>query len=160
VYQRIAEKDSRVEIRHIDVSSGNDKQVQAGFIERVDKIKSKNTPTVFVRANNCLRKIKATKINSSFGDEFWAELSKLTSVKLIWSIKDLADALKHGNQKIDDVTIVYCHSKEQDPADVELALKFLRHESSNQVLEVRADSDLANELRMTEGKFYTYYKPS
>ena len=58
------------------------------------------------------------------------ELKRISTNKLIWSIKDLSDAIKENNTKLDSLTVVYVY----DPATYQedrVALRLMRHESSH-----------------------------
>lgn len=123
-------------------------------------VSKKDRPTFFVRSQDSLHKLPADHLNEDF-EQFDKDVSRLGTTKLIWCTKDLSESLREGNVNLDDMTVLYCKDTENEVCDKisSLALNFLRHESSNQVLEVR-DKELAEKLKMTPGKFYCYYKPS
>ena len=124
----------------------------------IEKVSRKDKPTFLLRADDGLHKIPSSSVNENFPEGIKSEIERLSSTKLIWSIKDLSDALKVNNTKLDSLTIVYVHD-EATYNDSNVALRLLRHESTHQILELR-DPELAKQLKMEKGHFYGYCKPS
>ncbi len=65
-----------------------------------------------MRADDSLHKIPSNTLNENFPEGMLDEVNRVKTNKLIWSIKDLSDALKRNNTKLDSLTVVYVY----DPA--------------------------------------------
>lgn len=59
-----------------------------------------------------MHKIDPKKVNEEFPSGFEQEFNRVSTNKLIWSVKDLSEALKHNNTKLDSLTVVYVYDKE------------------------------------------------
>jgi hypothetical protein len=78
----------------------------------VSKISRKDKPTFLLRADDSLHQIPSQSLNQNFPEEMFQEIKRVSTNKLIWSIKDLSDAIKQNNTKLDSLTVVYVY----DPA--------------------------------------------
>jgi len=58
---------------------------------------------------------------------------------LIWTVKDLVDALQANNTDLDSTTIVYCYDNDEEYAKpaTQRALAMMRNESRATIMEVR-----------------------
>ncbi len=57
-------------------------------------------------------------------------MNRVANNRLIWSVKDLYDALKQNNTQLDSLTMVYCYDPENYD-EAQIALRLLRHESQH-----------------------------
>jgi len=112
-----------INLVHLDVS-----RHQIDSMADPSKISNKNKPTFLLRADDSLHKIPPQKLNSEFPEGLNEELIRITSNRLIWSTKDLADALKKNNTELDSLTMVYVYDKENFE-NAQVALRLMRHES-------------------------------
>lgn len=81
-----------------------------------------------LRAQDSLHKIAPKKLIEEFPKGFEQELNRVSTNKLIWSVKDLSEALKHNNTNLDSLTVVYVYDKDKFE-DVQTAIRMIRHES-------------------------------
>ena len=96
----------------------------------VSKVSRKDKPTFLLRADDSLHRIPSEALNQNFPERMFDEIKRLKTNKLIWSIKDLSDALKQNNTKLDSLTVVYVYDPETYQDD-KVALRMMRHESSH-----------------------------
>ena len=115
-----------VNLVHLDVS----RHANVDLIVDIEKVSRKDKPTFLLRADDGLHKIQSSSVNENFPEGIESEIQRLSSTKLIWSIKDLSDVLKVNNTKLDSLTIVYVHD-EATYNDSHVALRLLRHESTH-----------------------------
>ena len=96
----------------------------------VSKVSRKDKPTFLLRADDSLHQIPSEALNQNFPEGMFDEIKRVKTNKLIWSIKDLSDALKQNNTKLDSLTVVYVYNPETYQDD-KVALRMMRHESSH-----------------------------
>jgi hypothetical protein len=111
---------------HLDVS----RHQGVNRIYDVSKVSRKDKPTFLLRADDSLHKIPSEALNQNFPEGMFNEIKRVKTNKLIWSIKDLSDALKQNNTKLDSLTVVYVYDPETYQDD-KVALRMMRHESSH-----------------------------
>lgn len=139
VYDRLAEMG--VDLVHLDVMRHD----VTGLVDK-EKVMRKDNPTFLLRAEDSLHKIPTSSVNSDFPEQMQNELSRVAVNRLIWSMRDLSQALKHNNTELDSLTMVYCYDPE-NYEDAQVAMRMLRHESQHQLLEIR-DMEVAKAMRM------------
>ena len=115
-----------INLVHFDVS----RQQGVNRIYDVSKVSRKDKPTFLLRADDSLHKIPSEALNQNFPEGMFDEIKRVKTNKLIWSIKDLSDALKQNNTKLDSLTVVYVYDPETYQDD-KVALRMMRHESSH-----------------------------
>jgi hypothetical protein len=94
-----------VNLVHLDVT----RHANVDQLVDVSKVSRKDKPTFLLRADDGLHKIPSQAVNENFPDDLKSEIDRLSTTKLIWSMKDLSDALKKNNTKLDSLTVVYVH---------------------------------------------------
>ena len=115
-----------INLVHLDVS----RHQGVNRIYDVSKVSRKDKPTFLLRADDSLHKIPSEALNQNFPEGMFDEIKRVKTNKLIWSIKDLSDALKQNNTKLDSLTVVYVYDPETYQDD-KVALRMMRHESSH-----------------------------
>lgn len=70
---------------------------------------TKNRPTFLLRADNGIHKVDPENLRHNFPEGLKHDLLRVAGNKPIWTVKDLADALKNNNTQLDSLTVVYCH---------------------------------------------------
>ena len=115
-----------INLVHLDVS----RHQGVNRIYDVSKVSRKDKPTFLLRADDSLHKIPSEALNQNFPEGMFNEIKRVKTNKLIWSIKDLSDALKQNNTKLDSLTVVYVYDPETYQDD-KVALRMMRHESSH-----------------------------
>ena len=115
-----------INLVHLDVS----RHQGVNRVYDVSKVSRKDKPTFLLRADDSLHKIPSEALNQNFPEGMFDEIKRVKTNKLIWSIKDLSDALKQNNTKLDSLTLVYVYDPETYQDD-KVALRMMRHESSH-----------------------------
>ena len=155
IIPRIYAEEQNFQVVKVDVSKDT---LPDDFPISSSKVSIKNSPSVFIRANDSLHRLRPNVLENL--GEFNKSLNKLTQVKEVKNVRDLSEALKENNKKLDDLTILYCEDADtQDKEETARALRILKHESQFQILKV-TDSVLSKAMRLKPGKYYCYYKPS
>lgn len=124
MYNRLQAFD--INLVHLDVS----RHQGVNRIYDVSKVSRKDKPTFLLRADDSLHRIPSETLNQNFPEGMFDEIKRVKTNKLIWSIKDLSDALKRNNTKLDSLTVVYVYNPETYQDD-KVALRMMRHESSH-----------------------------
>jgi len=93
-----------VELVWLDVA----KQSCAGICDSA-KVSSKDRPTLFLRANDSLHKVGGSLLNEDFLITLKKEVERIQSNRLIWSARDLTEALRKNNTELDSLTVVYAY---------------------------------------------------
>ena len=124
MYNRLEAFD--ITLVHLDVS----RHQGVNRIYDVSKVSRKDKPTFLLRADDSLHRIPSEALNQNFPEGMFDEIKRVKTNKLIWSIKDLSDALKQNNTKLDSLTVVYVYDPETYQDD-KVALRMMRHESSH-----------------------------
>ena len=128
-----------INLVHLDVRRHD----VTGFCDKA-KVSRKDKPSFFLRAEDSLHKIPANTVNEDFPEGIQQELNRIANNRLIWSVKDLYDALKQNNTQLDSLTMVYYYNPDNYD-EAQIALRLLRHESQHQVLELR-DKEVAERM--------------
>ena len=115
-----------INLVHLDVS----RHQGVNRIYDVSKVSRKDKPTFLLRADDSLHQIPSEALNQNFPEGMFDEIKRVKTNNLIWSIKDLSDALKQNNTKLDSLTVVYVYDPETYQDD-KVALRMMRHESSH-----------------------------